>query len=291
MQRALLLLLIAPGAAVASDPFACVDPDVASAFLGHWHQGEAEYSTEFPTDFVPLDVPEEFSLLGSQRTEKSTTVAFRANMDADSAFEASTDKLAGLGWTASPNLPGSTRSGFQHGPTPSSTVVCKDDEAGGLSVIAYERAGKAFVNYIRYAESNMCEEQPGRHRVFDTREAMDQLPALTLPGGVKATNIGRGGDGDEVVAHVDVTGSTGRADLHAFLERQLRNQQWDYQTNWSSPRSSGSVWRRSTNKQGILIGTLHVFDSGSDPIRIRFSVSPADPAHGVDRGRWSSSSQ
>jgi hypothetical protein len=119
---------------------------------------------------------------------------------------------------------------------------------------------------------------------------MRLVPTLKLPEGIKATNTGMGGNGHEVGSRVDISGAMGRSALQNFFEDQIRNQSWEFQTGWSSHLSSGSVWTLDSADDGILIGTLHLFDSGVDPIRVRFSVNPADPTKGKDHGSWSGSS-
>jgi len=116
------------------------------------------------------------------------------------------------------------------------------------------------------------------------------LPILKLPEGATASNTGMGGNGDEVNSRVDISGAIGRSELQSYFEDQIRNQSWEFQTSWSSYLSSGSVWTLDTVEDGILIGTLHVYDSDADPIRVRFSVNPAAPTKGTDRGSWSSTS-
>lgn len=119
---------------------------------------------------------------------------------------------------------------------------------------------------------------------------MRLVPALHLPEGVNASNSGMGGNGHEVGSHVDTSGAVDRSELQGFFENQIRDQGWEFQTGWSSHLSSGSVWTLDSAKDGILIGTLHLFDSGADPIRVRFSVSSADPTKGRDYGSWSGTS-
>jgi hypothetical protein len=119
---------------------------------------------------------------------------------------------------------------------------------------------------------------------------MRVVPTLQLPADAKASNTGMGGNGHQVGSHVDISGSLGRSDLLSFLEDQIRDQEWEFQTSWSSHHSSGSIWALDTVEDGLLIGTLHLFDSGIDPIRVRFSVTPADPTKGKDQGSWSGSS-
>jgi hypothetical protein len=119
---------------------------------------------------------------------------------------------------------------------------------------------------------------------------MRLVPTLKLPAGVNASDIGIGGDGREVGSNVDISGAIGRSELQSFFDNQIRAQSWEFQTSWSSHLSSGSVWILDSAEDGILIGTLHIFDSGVDPIRVRFSVNPADPTKGSDNGSWSGTS-
>jgi hypothetical protein len=87
-----------------------------------------------------------------------------------------------------------------------------------------------------------------------------------------------------------LSGGISRAELQNMLETQIRNQDWEFQTGWLSHVSSGSVWTKRAADYGTLIGSLHLFDSGADPVRVRFSVNPADPVKGTASGNWSLSS-
>ena len=60
MNRFVLLILAVSTASLADDPFACVDPDVAEAFLGGWSRGLPTYSTAVPDNFPELNVPDRF---------------------------------------------------------------------------------------------------------------------------------------------------------------------------------------------------------------------------------------
>lgn len=290
MRRATLFLLFLSGASNADDPFACVDPDVANAFLGNRYQGRPEYSTTVPDGFVRLDVPAGFSLVGSQMSGSTTTVVYKTRMNADPAMKAAVGALAESGWIENDDRRRSARRGFQTRSAPAATVLCHDDETGALSVIANDKSGQTLVSYVRHAESQSCGDQTVARPRHDPGEMMSQLPILKLPNGVKASNTGMGGNGDEVNSRVDISGAIGRAELQSHFEDQIRTQRWEYQTRWSSHFSSGSVWTLDTAEDGILIGTLHVYDSDADPIRVRFSVNPADPTKGTYRGSWSSTS-
>ncbi len=290
MKYASLCMLAISSASFADDPFLCVDPDVADAFLGNMYQGRGTYSTSVPTNFVALSVPTGFSLVGSRTDDVMSTVVYKSGMDSQLALNSAVDALARIGWTESPQQRGRVSGGFQTSSRPSAAVLCYDDEEGALSVIATDQSDKTFVSYVQHSASRNCGAaavEPPRH---DPSEMMRLVPTLSLPKGAKASNSGMGGNGHEVSSRVDISGAIGRSELMTYFEDQIRQQGWEYQTNWSSYLSSGSVWALETVEDGVLIGTLHIIDSGGGPIRVRLSVNPADPKKGKHNGSWSGTS-
>lgn len=290
MRYAFLLLLPIASASFAEDPFSCVDPDVTDAFLGNPYQGRGEYSTSIPDGFAALNVPSDLSLVGSKTVDSMTTVVYKAGMDAEPALDAAVGAMAKAGWSENAQQHRRVSGGFQIGTRPTATVLCHDDEAGALSVIATDAVGQTFISYVQHSASQTCGAAPAAPLNHDPSEMMRLVPTLKLPKGAKASNTGMGGNGHEVSSHVDISGAMGRSDLLSYFEGQIREQEWEFQTSWSSHLSSGSVWALNTVEDGILIGTLHLFDNSVDPIRVRFSVNPADPTKGKDHGSWSGSS-
>lgn len=290
MKRAYFLILAIVHPAYADDPFACVDPDVADAFLGDSYRGRGEYSTLIPDSFVDLNVPRGLSLVGSQTSNSMTSVVFKADMGTDRALSVAVGAMVKAGWAENEPQYRGVSGGFQTSTRPKSIVLCNDEYAGALSVIAAEKSGQTFVSYVRHPASQSCGAAESAPVRYDPSEMMRLVPTLKLPDAAKASNAGMSGSGHQVSSHVDVSGALSRSDLSSFLEYQIRNQGWEFQTSWSSHHSSGSVWALDTVEDGLLIGTLHLFDSGIDPIRVRFSVTPADPTKGRDRGSWSGSS-
>jgi hypothetical protein len=268
-----------------------VDPDVADAFLGDAYRGRGEYSTTVPDGFIDLNLPAGSSLIGSQTASSITTVIFKTNMERVRALSAAVDAMARSGWAKYEHQHLGMNGGFQTTTRPiSATVLCNDDFPGALSVIASEKSEQTFVSYVQHVDSRSCREKEPAELRHSPSEMMRLVPRLKLPEGAEATNTGMGGNGHQVSSHVDVSGTVSRSDLSSFLENQIRDQDWEFQTSWSSYHSSGSVWALDTVDDGLLIGTLHLIDSGVDPIRVRFSVTPTDPTKGKDHGSWSGSS-
>ncbi|MEL7022587.1 MAG: hypothetical protein AAGL69_02505 [Pseudomonadota bacterium] len=291
MRSVVLLILAITNAANADNPFACVDSDVADAFLGDPYRGRGDYSTAIPDGFANLNVPAGSLLVGSQTLDSMTTVIFKTKVGRDRALSLAVDAMAQSGWAEYEQQHWSMSGGFQTSTRPiSAAVLCNDNFPDALSVIASEKSGQTFVSYVQHAASQSCGAKPLAELRHNPSEMMRLVPRLKLPEGAKATNIGMGGDGDQVSSHVDVSKAVSRSDLSNFLENQIRDQDWEFQTSWSSHHSSGSVWALDTVDDGLLIGTLHLLESGVGPIRVRFSLNPADPTKGESLGRWSASS-
>jgi hypothetical protein len=291
MRPAYLLILAIAHPAYADDPFACVDPDVADAFLGDPYRGRGVYSTTVPNGFVGLNLPSGSSLVASQTLDSMTTVVFKTNVGRDQALSAAVGAMAKSGWAETEQQNRRVTGGFQTSTRPTTaSALCNDDYSGALSVIASEKSGQTFVSYVHHPTSQNCGAREPAQVRHNPSEMMRLVPTLKLPEGATATNTGMGGNGHQVSSHVDVSGAVSRSDLSSFLETQIRDQKWEFQTSWSSHHSSGSVWALDSVGDGLLVGTLHLFDSGVDPIRVRFSVTPADPTKGKDQGSWSGSS-
>jgi hypothetical protein len=227
----------------------------------------------------------------AEGTFSMTTVIVKANMERERALSAAVDAMARSGWAEYDQQRRGVTGGFQTNTRPiSATVLCNDDYSGALSVIASEKSGQTFVSYVHHADLQSCGAKEPAELRHNPSEMMRLVPRLELPEGAKATNTGLGGNGHQVSSHVDVSRTASRSDLSNFHECQIRDQGWEFQTSWSSHHSSGSVWALDTVDDGLLIGTLHLSDSAVDPIRVRFSVTPADPTKGKDHGSWSGSS-
>jgi len=291
MNRFVLLILTASTASFADDPFACVDPDVADAFLGG-NRNPPTYSTSVPDKFAELNVPTRLTLVGSQVAGTHMSVVYKTQMNTEAALSSAVSAMTDAGWTKMQVHGMSQRRGFQTSTIPQATSLCSNDKSGALSVMANSKSGQTYVSYSMYGQlqSQVCSESTPTARMDPYRALMGNLPVLKLPEDAKSSNVGGGGSGDEVNTRVDVLTAMSRAELLSFLGDQIQDQQWVFDTNWSGEMSSGSLWTLDTPEDGMLIGTLHIFGPSVGAVRVMFSVSPIEPKVGRQRGSWSSMS-
>jgi hypothetical protein len=290
MNRSILLVLVVSTSSFADDPFACVDPDVADVFLGGWYQSPSAYSTSVPDNFAELSVPAGFTLVGSEVADSHMSVVYKTEMNVEAAQSSAVSAMTDAGWMKMEDQRMSARGGFQTSTRPQATSFCRDDKPRVLSAISRRKSGQTYVSYSMHSQvqSQPCGEPTPTSRFDPYRTLSGHLPALKLPEDARSSNAGGGGGGDEVNSHVDVLTTMSRAALLRFFGDQIQDQQWVFDTNWSGELSSGSLWTLDTRDDGMLIGTLHIFGPSVGAVRVRFSVSPAEPKVGGQQGGWSS---
>ena len=288
MYRSAFLFLLAPALSIASDPLECVDPEFVQAFFSGSGSTPPSYSTEIPSHFEVRKFPSDMKMVGSRTESHATTVVLRTDQDVRNAYSMLADALSNEGWTDITYERSPSRRGFQLANQSLVAEYCREIDDTNLALIASERFGQTLISLEQYDRKTMlgCKGTIRERR----RNLLDHLPILNPPDDAKISNAKMGTNGHEVSARVDVSAPMSRKELLGFFGDQIRNQNWTFQTKWSSNLSSGTVWMRNTSEQGILIGTLHVYDAGSDPVRVRFSIDSADPIKGIDHGMSSQSS-
>jgi hypothetical protein len=290
-----VFLVVTSHAFASTDPFECVDPDVAAAFLGSWHQDQPAFSTTIPEDFVTLSVPDGFVVVGSQSSSSHRSVVYKTDEDDPAtAMSNSLDALRKDGWAlVEQNLRGGF-AGFQTHTRPSTRVVCRDSDPGVMNVTSAERAGETLISFGIYAQhaSQTCADMSEKHGALLGRMSLSEhMPSLTLPSGAKTTEMGMGGSGDEMSSRVIVHSNHSREELLGVLGEQVRNQDWRYDSGWSGSVSSGSVWSLS-NEDGPIVGVLRITEASSAVFNIRFSMSPVSvDKRAFSAGSFSSSSR
>lgn len=282
MYRSAILLLIAPTLGFADDPLDCVEPDFVGAFLSGSSSAPISYSTKMPEYFEVREIPSDMNLVGSQTREYGTTVIFRTNKAGHDAYSGLAEILSEQGWEDITFERSPSRRGFQLAGQSLVAEYCREADDTNLAVSVSERFGQTLVSLEQYNRKTLrgCLGNLRERR----RNLMDRLFILDAPDGATTSNLIIGNNGHAVSTGVDISDSMARDELHDFLSDQIRDESWTFVTRWSSEFSTGSVWSQSTPEQGVLIGTLHLYDAGSEPVRVQFSIDSADPARDIDHG-------
>lgn len=282
MYRSVIPLLFAPTLVIAGNPLECVDPEFIRAFLSGSNSSPVSYSTEMPEHFEVQELPSDMRLVGSRKKKSSTTVIFRTSEGVREAYSGLANVLSEQGWKDI-TLDQNPRSrGFQLADSPVVANYCRETGDTRLAVRVSERSGQSFVSLQQYVQKTLrgCSSMMRERR----RDLLDSLPVLNPPDGAKTSNVRQLTNINEVSTSVDISTVISRKELLDFFGDQILGQDWTFQTKWLSKVSSGSVWSRNASEHGILVGTLHLYGAGSDPVRVRFSIDFADPSKDIDHG-------
>jgi len=284
-----VFLLTLATSSIADNPFACVDEDTMDAFFGFYSRAPDSFSTSVPDEFPPLVVPEGFSLVGSHRANSTILVAYKSSKDVETAFNLGLNEFSQQGWQETTNDRYRSRS-FVSDSMSRGTYLCKAQGGALLGVNARQQNGKTFL-LLSYSteESPMCGNDRQDSGIGDSSDLMALLPELKLPGGIDWKNKRSGGSGHSVNSWIDLFGALSKQELQTDFEAQIEAQGWERQSSWTSEYSTGSIWLKGYMEDRILVGTLHLFDHGVDPIRARFSIDLVHPLDEVNYGSWGSS--
>jgi hypothetical protein len=289
-----LLTLLFAITAQAGDPFAGVNEDVFNAFVGSQWRTEADrYSTAIPEGFTLPAMPSGFSLVGSRISQvpptgneasvRTTTVVYSTSDAAHDAHAAALAIMTDAGWRDT-GVGSHSGGGFQRAPQPINALLCGPSADGTMSVFTIAKVGKTYVYFTGYpgtfgqqCSAGATAGPPPAFRA-DSREI--PMPVLRLPDDARASRHGQSGSDRQRSSHVVVEKVADREALEGFLERQLREQGWQFQGGWSGERAAGSSWVRADDDGSVAVGSLHLIVGADKAVHLSLTVTTPGPDGG-----------
>lgn len=281
MIRYVLIILALPIAALADNPFAIVDSDFADAFLGKWFESRPTYSTSIPDNLMDIELPEDFSLIGSQVGEREFIVVYKSTAKTDEVFLKVVDAMEEDGWTNLSDFSLVSQRVYRTHAMPTIAAFCRNEPAGLLAIAIEERPQKTFLSFSGYRNPQV----PGplgigcslvAPTIYPFSDVLrDYLPILILPDDAQKHGDSRTESGDEVRARIILSTTLSREDLANHFAEQIQKQDWVLDSNWIGKHTAGSLWSIESADAGTLIGELAVSGSTGDDFRVRFAIWPA----------------
>jgi hypothetical protein len=254
--------------AFADDPLACVDPAVAATLLAKPNEGRYTVTRSWPDRFAAVQVPREFTLVGSRVGEYRSIVAFRTELSPADAIARFESVGAGAGWEP-PRLSSLAGRGFQLPRSRSdttSTDLCKAS-IGHVAVEAfasYDGDTYVTVTGARHATSADCSQghpSPGANL---------NLPVLPLPPGSRGSATGAVPESENDItsrAHLETSESVSA--VIDYFSGQLTAQSWRRLSLWSHDTIHGSAWISADARSSAL---LTVIDQGDGRYELLFEA-------------------
>lgn len=270
--------------ALAEDLLSCVDPDVRQALVSHVHGGDTVISRELPEAFEAFQVPESFDYIGSSVSEFQTMVAYKTSLETGPALERAMESLAAAGWKEIRNrfrLSG----GFRSKDIPSYSTLCRDDRT--FSMTARRAVEATFVNMTTASRQvdPSCDALISPQTLFDRDRGLSQhMPALSLPEGAKAARgvslgaIMGGVSSDNRTSRTSITVSTALSaqELMDDFARQLDEQGWRIDAQWSGRLAVGSTWSAQPDDTLSLFAALDIVGIDESIYQAYFRITKFD---------------
>jgi len=275
MRRIACLAVAALCGAGASgqSPLDCVEPDVLHSLL---LQGQGEATTitsQVPPEISALRMPGGFNWIGSAErimgrvnattTMSQVTAAWRSSLPPDAARAAAASALATSGWDVRPTP--AMNSVFRTASMQFAQPACRDGKPVNISASAMDGATYVLLRIQRGNIGNTICDQPMRP-AFNSGTGFDaHLPHLEMPvnpaNGLEAGMMMSGGSGSSGTAynaHAEFMASDSAGNIARQFARQMDDQGWDSDADWSGSSTAGSSWSKRVDAGAPVQATLTV---------------------------------
>lgn len=268
--------LITPSLAIADKVLSCVDPDVAYTLLGNPGEGAIQISRQWPKQFPPVVVPDDFRLIGSRISRHYTLISFKSPIALkDTKLNIEATMRASEWQLPKPVRPGPA-AGFQssqNSPIRNSTAFCHDDHGYVTAMFSQASEGSSYITLLGSTQQTnfRCggiESMMRSH--FNPPAAM---PLLSLPEGATGNSLAGGlirSSGGITSTQTQLDSSKSSGELLDFFGAQLVNQEWSEEGSWIGSRVSGSAW---ISKDAKNSGLLRIEDQGNDRHKLEFEIT------------------
>ncbi len=280
MERLFVLLLVGSVAqlsfgASSDDALACVERDVVQTLVGNPGEGAVRISREWPARFPPIQVPDEFALIGSRSSNYFTLVSFKSKLSGEAARDSLRVSFVDDEWQFPESSRQRVRGGFQN-PTltkAQEALSACHDRHGQLTAMfspASEEATYIVLMGSMKASGMSCSQMYGRGMAIGGETEI--LPNLTLPDDAATAVIGGAGissSGDAASTRIQVETDLSPTDQLEFFGRQLIDQEWQQEAEWVGRIVSGSAW---ISRDGAKSGLLRIQRQENNLFKLDFQV-------------------
>jgi hypothetical protein len=251
----------------------CIEPDVLHTLV---LQGQGArppaFAATVPQELSALRMPGAFTwigsaerasgVLGAAASASQVTAAWRSNLAPDAARDATAGALAASGWEVRPS-PFTGVSVFASRVLPASQLACRAGMPVNFTTSAMDGVTYVMATIQRGNNNAIC-TQAVRPSPIAASGMASHVPRLDLPinpeTGMAAQPAGEStsqGTGFlNARSEFDSRESAGNIARH--FARQMAEQGWSSDANWSGASTAGSSWSRRPDADSLLHASLSV---------------------------------
>jgi hypothetical protein len=260
-------------------PADCIDPDVLHGLLLQGADRAFRISTEPPAELAGFKAPRQLNWVGSSARGggmvAQSSAVYRSSLAPEAARTAAVGALAAAGWKLHTVRDSAGSNVFAAENLQGGDTYCREDQPVTVTASALDGVTYVVLAVPRNVDKGAgfrtaCDQPP--QTIARAESTLDQyLPRLELPRDpatgrpVAAQGMG-GGEGGDAKRRMNVsfTLKDSADNVARHFAKQMAEQGWDTDANWSGTGTVGSSWTRRADADTVLQGTLGVsaFDGG-----------------------------
>ena len=265
--------------------------DVVEALFNSYGENQFAVYSDIADEFPDLQIPAEFSVVGSVYQLISLRVVFATQLNEEDAIQAMVDAFEAQNWMQLPimesRLP---RTGFI---APNQInmgnfqVLCHDD-LGRVTLRFFERESSnylsAALSAISSSQQGNCQQQLAMQQASAGRMSQaiglrQYLPRMEIPEAQNRPRLGvfmMGGSsssGNSVDTEGSMTSEQSIEAVYRYFADQIEEQGWELDSEAVGSLSANGTWLRSPEPNLNLIGRLSVINSDESTFELQFTLT------------------
>lgn len=269
--------------ASAQEALQCVNPDVLNSLLFNARaEAKLEVRRTMPDIIAGFRAPAGFQLIGSgvRGQGQATSVAYKTTLQDQAALDSLVGFLSQEGWRRENTQQSLPPGVIIAGPQPTAEMLCRNGERRNVRVQDIGGMRYATITGFRTSPPRACDAPQPQQDFLDPMASINarraNLPRLSFPDTARmSTTSAPNGINEQRTASstVRIESPDSPASLVRLLSRQLVEQGWRSDAQWSGRISSGSTWTRRNADGQAMWGTLEILGVGAGTYDVGFTLA------------------
>ncbi len=264
--------------------------DVVEALFNSYGENQFAVYSDVPDEFPDLQIPAEFSVVGSVYQMTSLRVVFATQLNEEDAVQAMVDVFEAENWMQLPimesRLP---RTGFiapNQINVGNFQALCHDD-FGRVTIRFSERAPSNYLsaalsagrNRPGYCQQQLTMQQAAAGQMSRSIGLRQYLPRMEIPADQNRQRLGVamvGGlssSSNSVDTEASMTSEQSLDEVYRYFADQIEEQGWELDSEAVGSLSANGTWAKSPEANLNLLGRLSVTKSGESDYDLQFTLT------------------
>lgn len=270
-------------AAPAQQVLQCVNADVLNSLVFNARaESKLVVRRTMPDTVDGFRAPAGFTLIGSgvRGQNLSTVVAYKTTLETTAAFDSLMGLLSAEGWKRESTSLQQQPLVSVAGPQPAAARLCRNGQRRNMLVQEIQGVRYATIFGFEATPPRACDAPMPQQgfgvdpiAAFNARRAI--LPQFTFPDTARLAPAAGGEvfSGNSASTSARIESPDTAASLARHLSRQLVEQGWRSDAQWSGKLSTGSTWSRSNADGQTIWGTLEILSRSAGIYDVGFTLA------------------